>query len=287
MSQPSETHALPEGALAQALPAWRRRLLAFVDGGFFQGVVITIISLNAILLGVETFPIGKRFEALLMVIDRACVFFFILELSLRITAYGRAFFRSPWNVFDFFIVAVSSFPQATGVAALRALRILRVLRVVTVVPRMRTVVRGLFDAVPGIMSVAIVAMLVTYIFAVLASAWYGETNPDLFGDVFISMYTLFQIITLEGWRDIADAVGVYHPNSWIFFVVFVLVGTFTMLNLFIAIVVRVVEEEADETEEVVRHETQLMLDELARLSGKVEELSQRLNQQDGAEPPVR
>lgn len=268
---------------ATGVRAWIQR---FVAGGLFHNVVVLFICLNAIVLGLETLPVGKENAALMMLMDQAFVVFFLCEIGLRLVAHGPSFFRSPWSVFDFLVVVASVLPHTTGVTAFRAFRILRVLRVVTVIPRMRLVVRGLLDAIPGILSVAVVAMLITYIFAVLAATWYGETNPEYFGGVFVSMYTLFQIITLEGWRDIADAVTAHHPNAWAFFIIFVLIGTFTMLNLFIAIVVRVVEEEAEETEELVKEETDLVLNEVKRLSDEVRKLSESIEsmKENDAEP---
>jgi voltage-gated sodium channel len=256
--------------------SWRGQLRMVVDGRLFQGVVIGAICLNAILLGMETFPLGDTYRPYFMVVDRIFVAFFVFELVLRLLAAGIDYFRSPWNIADFLIIVGSLLAVSNLFTAFRAFRILRVLRVVTVIPRMRVVVRALFDAVPGILSVAVVAMLIIYIFGVIAATLYGGTHEALFGDIFTAMYTLFQVITLEGWRDIADDVSQEHPQAWIFFVVFVLVGTFTMLNLFIAIVVRVVEEEADETEDFVRAETNLVLDELKRINARLDRVEGRL-----------
>ncbi|WOI54131.1 ion transporter [Parvularcula sp. LCG005] len=263
-------------------PVWRHKLITFVEGAVFQNTVMLLICLNAIVLGVETLPVGRNHAELLNMVDQTFISFFILELVLRITAYGPAFFRSGWNIADFLIIVTSALTHATGVAAFRAFRILRLLRVVTVIPRMRLVVKALFDAIPGIVSVALVALLIVYVFAVIASTLYGPTHPALFGDVFTSMYTLFQVITLEGWRDIADEVSEDHKYAWAFFVIFVLVGTFTMLNLFIAIVVRVVEDEADETEDLVRDETNLILDKIAIVADRLDTIEQKVDGLSGS-----
>ena len=139
-------------------------------------------------------------------------------------------------------------------------------------PRMRVVVAALLDAIPGIASVGIVLVLILYVFAVIAANLYGPEHPDLFGNVFVSMYTLFTIMTLEGWREIADAVAETHPRSWAFFLTFVLIATFTMLNLFVAIVVRVVEEDSEElaaaqTEEI-RSEIRALREDIAALAAQ-------------------
>ncbi|RFB06080.1 ion transporter [Parvularcula marina] len=267
---------LPQTPLARA----RARLVELVEAPWFSNAVMALICLNAITLGLETFDRFDPWRPWLHLFDLLFVTVFVIEMVLRIAAYGPSFFRSGWNIADFVIVAGAALAASNLFAALRAFRVLRLLRVVTVVPRMRTVVRALVDSVPGIISVAIIAVLIVYVFAVIAGSLYGETHPNYFGNVFTSMYTLFQIITLEGWRDIADDVQADHPMSWIFFLTFVLVGTFTMLNLFIAIVVRVVEEEADETEEFIHEETDHVLQELKVLSAKIDELKARLPDQE-------
>ncbi|MBI1393049.1 MAG: ion transporter [Alphaproteobacteria bacterium] len=223
------------------------RLRETVASDLFQGVVIALILLNAVVLGAETIDgISNRIGPVLLLIDRVILYLFLVEIIMRFLSDPKNYFRSGWNVFDFVVVAVSLPATASGLAAVRALRVLRVLRVVTVIPRMRVVVAALFDSVPGIASVGVVLVLILYVFAVIAANLYGVEHPELFGDVFAAMYTLFTVMTLEGWREIADSVSCTHPNSWAFFLTFLLIATFTMLNLFVAIVVRVVEEDADE-----------------------------------------
>ena len=217
-----------------------------VASRLFQTVILVLILVNAIILGAETLPsIRDGAGDWLMRLDRLIVAAFVVEIALRFFADPRGYFRNGWNIFDFLIVFVSLFAATSGLAAVRAFRVLRVLRVVTVIPRMRIVVTALFDAIPGIASVGVVLVLIVYVFAVIAANLYGPAHPDFFGTVFTAMYTLFQVMTLEGWREIADSVAETHPHSWIFFLTFLLIATFTMLNLFVAIVVRVVEEDSD------------------------------------------
>lgn len=217
-----------------------------IESSWFQSFVLVLILVNAVILGAETLsPIRETFGAQLHMIDRLIISAFALEIALRLYAYGLDYFRNGWNVFDFLIVVVSFIAATSGLAAVRAFRVLRVLRVVTVIPRMRVVVSALLDAIPGIASVGIVIILIVYVFAVIAANLYGPEHEKLFGDVFAAMYTLFQVMTLEGWPDIAAEVSQTHPNSWVFFLTFVMIATFTMLNLFVAIVVRVVEEDSD------------------------------------------
>lgn len=256
----------------------RARIQRWVESPVFTGAITLLICLNAVTLGIETFPSMQPYQPMLHVVDLVFVIIFVVEIVLRMAAAGPSFFRSWWNVADFIIIAGSAMAASNLFVALRAFRILRVLRVVTAVPRMRTVVQALVDSIPGILSVALVAALVIYVFAVIAGSLYGETHPEYFGNVFVSMYTLFQIITLEGWREIADAVQADHPSAWLFFLIFVLVGTFTMLNLFIAIVVRVVEEESDETEDTVHEEADHIIAEVRLLADKIDRLEARLSE---------
>ena len=251
----------------------RTALQRFVETPIFQSVVLALIIVNAVILGAETFA-GVKAQAgpWLTVADRIIVYAFLIEIGLRVIAWRAAYFRNGWNVFDFLIVAVSIGAATSGLAALRAFRVLRVLRVITVIPRMRVVVSALLDSIPGIASVGVVLALIVYVFAVIAATLYGPDHPDLFGDVFQAMYTLFQVMTLEGWPDIASQVAQTHSRSWIFFLTFVLIATFTMLNLFVAIVVRVVEEDSEPVVDEVIENQRALLAEIAALK---EELKKR------------
>ena len=224
----------------------QQRVRNLVESGVFQSAILALIIVNAVILGAETFPgLMETAGPALHLADQLILNVFIVEVCLRIFAWRGDYFRQGWNLFDLIIVGVSVLAATSGLAALRAFRVLRVLRVITVIPRMRVVVSALLDSLPGIASVGVVLTLIIYVFAVIASNLYGEAHPERFGDVFTAMYTLFQIMTLEGWPDIAAAVGETHPRSWVFFLSFVLLATFTMLNLFVAIVVRVVEEDSE------------------------------------------
>ncbi|GGD01552.1 hypothetical protein GCM10011342_08230 [Aquisalinus flavus] len=265
------------------------RLRNVINARPFQYAILILIFANAALLGLETLPpIRENHLALFLAIDRAFLVVFLGELAVRIYAWRQRFFRDGWNVFDFVIILISALATSNLFAALRAFRVLRVLHVVTMIPRMRTVVRSLIDSIPGILSVGVIVVLIVYVFAVIASNLYGAAHPVLFGDVFVSMYTLFQVMTLEGWAEIANTVAGTHPNSWIFFITFVLIGTFTMLNLFVAIVVRVVEEDSEHTEDLLVKETdevqlevQALRREIRTLTALVETIEARGREPDG------
>jgi voltage-gated sodium channel len=205
-----------------------------VESATFQRGIVFIIILNAIILGVDTRQ-DLSYEArnLLQQADIFCLIIFIIEITLKLIAHGRRFFLSGWNVFDFIIVGIALMPASGGLSVLRAFRIFRVLRMISVVPAMRRVVQGMLLALPGVGSVGGLLVIVFYIGAVIATNLFGATFPELFGGMGRSMYTLFQIMTLESWSmGIVRPVMVIHPNAWLFFIPFIMLTTFTVLNLF-------------------------------------------------------
>jgi voltage-gated sodium channel len=224
---------------------WRERLRRFLDQKWFVNLVLAVILANALVLGAETMVDGSALR-ILMAIDHTMLGFFVVELLLRIVANGRQFFRDPWNLFDLAVVGVAVLPTSESLSALRALRVLRVLRVITVVPSLRRVVDGLLRAVPGMGAVGALLVLVIYVSAVIATNLFGETSEEYFGNLGTSLFTLFQAMTGEAWPDIARAVMVAHPLAWIFFVLYILVVGFAVLNLFIAVIVNGMEEMSEE-----------------------------------------
>jgi voltage-gated sodium channel len=228
-----------EGGQTGLREALRRR----IDSRLFQRVIMVLIVINAIILGLETVPAAMQsYGPLLLAIDRAILGIFVVEILLRIYAHRLAFFRDPWSLFDFSVVMIALVPASGPLAVLRALRILRVLRLLTLVPSMRRVVGALLGSIPGLSSIALVLLLIYYVFAVIATKLFGENFPQWFGSIGESLYSLFQIMTLESWSmGIVRPVMVEHPYAWIFFIVFILIATFTMLNLFIAIIVNAMQ----------------------------------------------
>ena len=247
----------------------RERVRDLVESARFQRVVVTVILINAATLGLETSPaVESRFSGVLHVIDRAALVFFVVELLLRLYAHRLRFFRDPWSIFDLLVVGLSLVPSSGGLSVLRALRILRALRLVSVVPGMRRVVTALLSAIPAMISIILLLGLVLYIGAVLTTELYGRSTPQHFGDLGTSLFTLFQVMTGEAWPEIARDVLPSHPMAWLFFVVFILVSTFVVLNLFTAVVVSAMEPEQRE-ESAVHAE---LLDEVRALRGEIEQL---------------
>jgi len=221
-------------------------LRLLVEATAFQHLIVAIIVANAIIIGLETSPrIMDQIGGLLLVLDTIALGIFIVEIALKLFIYRLGYFRGAWNVFDFAIVAVALIPAGQGLTVLRALRILRALRLLSVVPKMRVVVQGLLSAVPAMGSVLTLLALVFYVFAVMATKLFGMQFPHWFGTIGDSLFSLFQVMTLESWASgIVRPVMELFPFAWAFFVPFILITTFAVLNLFIAIIVNSMHDAA-------------------------------------------
>ena len=259
------------------------RLGQWIESERVQRVIITLIIINAITLGLETSPpIMERAGAALHFIDRTLLTVFVIEILIKLIAFQGGFFRKPWNVFDFIVVGIALIPSS---GPLTVLRVLRVLRLISMIPRFRFVVESLLRAIPGILSIAGLLMILFYVAAVMATGLFGAGFPHWFGSIGESMYTLFQIMTLESWSmGIARPVIEVYPWAWAYFVVFILIATFTMLNLFIAIIVStmqamVEEQKAQETKEIgnlVHGENVALLKQIEALHQEVRDLRKTL-----------
>jgi len=265
------------GALA---PPASTQLRTFVESRSFALAVTIVIAVNAITLGLETWPLAMQTAGpLLLTLDRLALWFFTVEIGLKIWLYRGRFFRDAWSVFDFVIVAVAWLPSAGPLSVLRALRIIRALRLLTIVPQMRTVIGALFRALPGMGSVIAVLMLVFYVAAVMATKLFAADFPEWFGSVGASMYSLFQIMTLESWSmGIVRPVMEQYPYAWLFFVPFIIVTSFAVLNLFIALIVNSMQSMQAETNDNVRAEALAAHDEREALSLQIEALTEEIRQ---------
>lgn len=264
------------------------KLQQFIEQKRFQYSILALILLNAVLLGMETSAsLMAQHGPLILGLDKALLAVFVLELLLRIVAYRLAFFKDPWSLFDFAVVAIALLPATGQFSVLRALRVLRVLRVLTIVPSMRRVVSALLGSLPGLGSIAMVLLLIYYVFAVIATKLFGSAFPEWFGSIGASFYTLFQVMTLESWSmGISRPVMEQFPYAWLFFVPFILIATFTMLNLFIAIIVNTMqtfteqehasERAADKAAE--QAEQQQLQQELAAIKAQLADISRLLQQ---------
>jgi voltage-gated sodium channel len=222
---------------------WRLRLAEFVESARVEHFIVAVIIVNAIVLGLETSKEAMATHGpLLIAIDKACLVVFCLEIGARLLAYRLAFWRSGWNIFDFAVVAVALVPGAGPWAVVRSLRVLRVMRLLTVIPSLRKVVAAFINAIPGLGGVLLLMSVFLYTSAVLAVNLFGGTFPQWFGTLGGSLFSLFQILTLEGWADMAREVMTVYPWAPFFFVPFIIIATFTVLNLFIGIIVSTMQE---------------------------------------------
>ncbi|MDN2566687.1 ion transporter [Aquibium sp. A9E412] len=251
---------------------------SLVESRRFEAAITVLIVINAVTLGLETSETAMAAAGpTLILIDRLILGVFVVELALRFVAYRGAFFRDPWRIFDLFVVGIALVPATAGLSVLRALRILRVLRLVSVVPSLRRVVGGLIAALPGMGSIVLLLGLVYYVFAVMATKLFGSAFPDWFGTIGLSAYSLFQIMTLESWSmGIVRPVMEVYPWAWLFFIPFIVSTTFTVLNLFIGIIVSAMQAEHDATAAAERsalHDEQAtILEELRALRAEVRAL---------------
>ena len=272
------------------MPDLRSRVLELVENRVFQNCIMVLIVVNAVMLGLETSATAMAWAgSFLTLFDQIVITVFCVEILLRLYAHRLAFFRDPWSVFDFVVVAITLMPASESLSVLRALRILRVLRLVSAVPRLRRVVAALLRAVPGVASISALLLLVFYVFAVIATKLFGRAFPDWFGTIGESMYSLFQIMTLESWSmGIVRPVMEVYPWAWAVFVTFIVLSSFTVLNLFIAIIIDSMqslhEEEqsrmAEETGEVVRREFRLHEDDYRELRSELEEIRRLLQERN-------
>jgi voltage-gated sodium channel len=258
--------------------AFRQRLADWLAQPWVTNTVIGVIVVNAVVLGLETSETAMAAAGPLLIgIDRLCLAIFTVEIALKLVAHGGRFFRSGWNVFDFVIVGIALVPAGEGLSVLRALRILRVLRVISVAPRLRRVVEGFVRAIPGMGSVFLLMALVFYIGAVMSTKLFGETFPQWFGTLGDSAYSLFQIMTLESWSmGIVRPVMEVYPYAWAFFVPFILVTTFAVVNLLVGLIVNSMQD-AHHEEEGVRTDAYRdeVLERLARIEERLSDAERR------------
>lgn len=260
----------------------KHRLGVLLANPQFEYFILALIAINAIVLGMETSkPIMASIGSLLIAIDKIILWVFVAEIIARLTVDFKGFWKDPWRLFDFVVVAVALIPATGGLAVLRAFRILRVLRLISTVPALKRVVSGLLSALPGMASIVLLLGLIFYVFAVISTKLFGEAFPQWFGTLGESSYTLFQIMTLESWSmGIVRPVMEEFPLAWILFVPFIVATAFTVLNLFIGVIVDAMqsehEAEAKAGRDAVLTETELVLHEVQTLRKEVAELKSQL-----------
>ncbi len=256
----------------------RKPLQQLLSAPAFERAILLLIAINAITLGLETSPsVMAEAGGFLIVADRIILAIFTLEIAARLIADFRGFWRDPWRIFDFLVVGVALLPASGSFSVLRAFRILRILRLISKVEAMRRVVSGLLSALSGIGSIMLLLVLIFYVFAVISTKLFAQDFPEWFGSIGESAYTLFQIMTLESWSmGIVRPVMEVHPFAWALFVPFIVATAFTVLNLFIGVIVDAMqsehEAEARAERDAMMSETEQILAEVKALRAEVAEL---------------
>jgi voltage-gated sodium channel len=259
-------------AMTRDFTTTRQILADWLDRPRIRQFIIGVIIFNAILLGLETSPeVMGTAGTIILTLDWICLAIFVIEIVLKLVAHGARFFRSGWNVFDFLIVGIALMPATHGLSVLRALRILRVLRVISAAPRLRRVVEGFVTALPGMGSVFLLMGIIFYISAVMATKLFGASFPEWFGTLGASFYSLFQIMTLESWSmGIVRPVMDVYPYAWLFFVPFIMVTTFAVVNLLVGLIVNSMQdahaEESNAATDAYRDE---VLDRLRKIEERL------------------
>ena len=262
-----------------------------IETNYFNNLITFLILFNGVTLGLATSQdIMLQYGTLLNSLDHIIIAIFTLEIIMRIYVHRLKFFKDPWSLFDFFVVSISLIPANDGLSILRVLRVLRLFRLLTVVPQMRLIISAILSVIPGMASVSLVLLLFFYVFAIISTNLFNDTFPQWFGSLGESMYTLFQIMTLESWSmGIARPVMEVYPYAWIFFVIYILIVTFIMVNLFIGLVVDAIftiknrdadQGEADKPETakelVYQHEIKSLQEELKELKTLMIKIDQKL-----------
>ncbi|MEC3885617.1 ion transporter [Halobacillus litoralis] len=251
------------------------KLRHFIEHKSFSRFILTVILINAVIIGISTDDsIYQNYQSLFIFLDILVLSIFTVEIILKLVVYRRHFFKDGWNIFDFVIVFGSLVLYNTHfVGVLRILRVLRVLRTISVVPSLRRLTSALFLAIPAIGSVMILMAIIFYVYAIIGVTFFGDIAPEYFGNVGLSTLTLFQVFTLESW-----ASGVFRPIfaeitwSWVYFVSFIVISAFIILNLIIGEIVNNAQQLSEHAEEESK--------DMAKIMNDLDELKQMIREQD-------
>ncbi len=248
------------------------------DNRLFEFSVIAIILLSALLIGVKTYDYDPVFIQVLALFDVAITLFFLFEITLRFIACKdkKRFFNSAWNVFDTLIVTVSLLPfdESEFAFLARLVRVFRVLRLISVIPELRLLVNALIKSLPSMAYVLLLMFILFYMYAAVGSFLFESINPILWGDISISMLTLFRVVTFEDWTDVMYETMSIYPLSWIYYLSFIFFNAFVFLNMMIGIVIDKMQEEGN-LERASEHaievkDTQNLLREISRRLDNIE-----------------
>jgi voltage-gated sodium channel len=263
----------------------RDKIRLLCDGAKFQNLIIWLIVLNSIIIGLETsHSVMNSIGDYLLFLDKLILAVFVIEIILKLYAYGFSYFKSGWNIFDFSIVAIALLPASGSLAVLRSLRIFRALRLIKNLPKLRFIVESLLHSLPSLGWIFVLLALVFYVFAVVGTKLFGSVHPEWFGNLWISMFSLFQIMTLEGWAEMSRTVMKTYPLAHVYFILFILLASYMTLNIFIAIVVNTMSEVQQKTskdgvekvEHIIKDENEELKRDIKQLKEYIIKMEEKL-----------
>ncbi len=230
--------------------ALQQRFIAIRENKTFETFVIAIIVISALVIGAKTYAINPQIAFIFRVLDTGITLIFLAEIIIRMIADHsfKKFFSKGWNIFDFIIVTASLIPVDESEMALlgRLLRIFRVLRLVSIIPELRVLLNAFVKAIPRMGYVSLLMFIFFYIYAAMGSIFFGNINTELWGNITISMLTLFRVATFEDWTDVMYETMEVYPFSWIFYLTFIFIVAFVFLNMMIGIVLEVLQREHEQ-----------------------------------------
>ena len=252
-----------------------QRIEVFVNAPSFQNTIMALIMINAVVIGLDTYPeIRAEYGTLLSGIDQIIIWIFVAEITLRWISWSPryTFLANGWNLFDFLIISVALLPTAPYFSIIRIFRVLRVLRVFRFVPGMSNLIVALLRSLPSLGGILFLTLILFYVYAVIGTSLYGEVSPQFFGSLHISFLTLFQIATLEGWPDILSKISKTSPKAWIYMLSFILMGTFVVLNLVVGVMVNNLQATANTTPEksIQQPDSERKLSEIKKILNRLE-----------------
>ena len=257
------------------------RFTALRSNKVFELFVVTVIIASALLVGAKTYELSPFAQYFVGWLDQLITVFFLVEITIRFIGEEnkKQFFKNPWNVFDTLIVTVSLIPIDNSDMALvaRLIRVFRVLRMISIIPELRLLLNSLVKALPQLGYVLLLMFIIFYIYAAVGSTLFDTINPNLWGDITISLLTLFRVMTFEDWTDVMYETMTVYPLSWIYYITFIFFTAFAFLNMVIGIVVNVLDEE----HEKIRKQAAIDAHEptIADLHRQLEQVKELLEQQ--------
>ena len=275
-----------------SIKQFQSRLFDLHSNKLFEITVIFIIVFSALVTGVKTYEINSTLNQLVLGLDTFITLFFLFEVSIRLIAEPRTldFFKKGWNVFDFVIVVTSMLPVDGNDTVLlaRLLRIFRVLRLISVIPELRVLINSLLKALPRMGYIALLMLIIFYIYAAIGSFIFGTINPVLWGNISIAMLTLFRVSTFEDWTDVMYETMDVYPLSWIFYLTFIFLTAFVFLNMMIGVVLDAMQREQNqydrERDDSEADEVHYIKAEMDQLSLKLDTIETLLRQKESKAP---